>query len=135
MIDHYLKGDQQLEDHVIHLLFSANRWEHVTRIKSLLTSGTNVIIDRYAYSGVAYSAAKKGMDFEWCRASDVGLPRPDSVLYLTAPNDVIANRAGFGEEKYEKSDFQSQVKKNYELLIEDNWKVIIPFVLVFKYLL
>jgi dTMP kinase len=27
MIDAYLKGDQQAEDHVIHLLFSANRWE------------------------------------------------------------------------------------------------------------
>jgi thymidylate kinase len=27
MIDAYLKGDQEAEDHVIHLLFSANRWE------------------------------------------------------------------------------------------------------------
>ena len=27
MIDGYLKSDVQMEDHVIHLLFSANRWE------------------------------------------------------------------------------------------------------------
>lgn len=27
MIDSYLKNDSQQEDHVIHLLFSANRWE------------------------------------------------------------------------------------------------------------
>jgi dTMP kinase len=27
MIDAYLKGEASQEDHVIHLLFSANRWE------------------------------------------------------------------------------------------------------------
>ncbi len=27
MIDAYLKGESSQEDHVIHLLFSANRWE------------------------------------------------------------------------------------------------------------
>lgn len=27
MIDGYLKSDVEMEDHVIHLLFSANRWE------------------------------------------------------------------------------------------------------------
>ena len=27
MIDAYLKGEESQEDHVIHLLFSANRWE------------------------------------------------------------------------------------------------------------
>jgi len=27
MIDSYLKGHDTQEDHVIHLLFSANRWE------------------------------------------------------------------------------------------------------------
>jgi dTMP kinase len=27
MIDNYLKGEAEQEDHVIHLLFSANRWE------------------------------------------------------------------------------------------------------------
>lgn len=29
MIDSYLKSDVEMEDHVIHLLFSANRWEAV----------------------------------------------------------------------------------------------------------
>lgn len=27
MIDNYLRGQSEQEDHVIHLLFSANRWE------------------------------------------------------------------------------------------------------------
>ncbi len=29
MIDAYLKSSVEMEDHVIHLLFSANRWEAV----------------------------------------------------------------------------------------------------------
>lgn len=29
MINDYLQGAAQIEDHVIHLLFSANRWEAV----------------------------------------------------------------------------------------------------------
>ena len=29
MIDSYLRSDSELDDHVIHLLFSANRWELV----------------------------------------------------------------------------------------------------------
>ena len=29
-INDYLKGQKELDDHVIHLLFSANRWEKVS---------------------------------------------------------------------------------------------------------
>ena len=58
MIDEYLRKSQVVDDHVVHLLFSANRWEWFERMKSELESGTNLIVDRYAFSGVAYSAAK-----------------------------------------------------------------------------
>ena len=46
--------------HVVHLLFSANRWELRKEVIETLESGTSVCIDRYAYScsGVAFSAAK-----------------------------------------------------------------------------
>ena len=30
---------------------------------------------RYAYSGVAFSAAKPGLSLNWCKQPDVGLPR------------------------------------------------------------
>jgi dTMP kinase len=38
-----------------HLLFSFNRWEKREQLLSLLERGVNVIVDRYAYSGVVYS--------------------------------------------------------------------------------
>jgi thymidylate kinase len=58
MIDQYLTGKQQLDDHVIHLLFSANRWEAMTEMRQKLQSGVTLVVDRYAYSGVVFSAAK-----------------------------------------------------------------------------
>lgn len=70
MIDSYLRSAEDLDDRVIHLLFSANRWEarflslgtfaliDSEGIKRDLLAGTTVIVDRYVYSGVAFSAAK-----------------------------------------------------------------------------
>ena len=41
-------------------------------MESKLLGGTTLIVDRYSYSGVAFSAAK-GLDIEWCKVSLVTL--------------------------------------------------------------
>lgn len=53
-------------------------------MEELLLSGTHLVLDRYAYSGVAYSAAKNiaGMDQKWCASCDTGLIAPDAVIFL-----------------------------------------------------
>lgn len=124
VINKYLEGSADLDDHAIHLLFSANRWELVPKMLKSLNSGINLIVDRYAYSGVAFSAAKKGMDLEWCKQSDVGLPKPDLVLYLELPPGANTTRSGFGDEIYENVDFQKKVKEVYSSLKDDSWQVI-----------
>lgn len=40
---------------------------------------------RYAFSGVAFSAAKPSLDFDWCKECDRGLPAPDAVIFLDIP--------------------------------------------------
>lgn len=35
-----------MNDHAIHLLFSANRWEMKEEIQSLLLAGTTLLVDR-----------------------------------------------------------------------------------------
>ena len=77
-----LKGEKELDDHVIHLLFSTNRWEKREELTKALEAGQHVLIDRYAYSGVAFSAAKAGMDLDWCRGPDRGLPKPGKDISL-----------------------------------------------------
>ena len=58
VINSYLGRGKELDDHVIHLLFSANRWEMEREIVETIVSGISVCVDRYAFSGVAFSAAK-----------------------------------------------------------------------------
>lgn len=77
-------------------------------IEQLLVSGTAVICDRYAFSGIAFSSSK-GLPYEWCRAPEVSLPAPDLVLFLDISPDVAKARGGYGEERYEKEDMQRKV--------------------------
>ena len=117
-INAYLKGEAHIEDHVIHLLFSANRWEAAARIRDDIARGTTVVIDRYYYSGAAYSAAKNNPDLtlEWARQPEVGLPRPDICIFLDISPDDAAKRGGFGDEKYETSQMQKRVLENFHKL-------------------
>eukprot|EP00743_Colponemidia_sp_Colp-15_P005632 GILK01006055.1.p1 GENE.GILK01006055.1~~GILK01006055.1.p1 ORF type:complete len:225 (-),score=33.61 GILK01006055.1:292-921(-) len=123
MINSYLTNGCDLDDNVIHLLFSANRWELSSKMKSKLSSGVTLIVDRYAYSGAAFSAAK-GLDLEWCKNPDRGLPQPDAVLYLDISIEDAQKRGDYGAERYEKEEFQRAVRKNYLLLEDPRWRLI-----------
>lgn len=73
-----------------------------------LHAGTTLVVDRYAYSGVAFTAAKglPGLDRAWCMAPDAGLPAPDAVFFLSLTVEAAEARGGYGEERYEKAEFQ-----------------------------
>jgi len=121
VINSYLTCSEELDDRAIHLLFSANRWEKVKQIQRRLAEGTNIIIDRYAFSGVAFSAAKPGLSLSWCKQPDVGLPRPDLVVFMDVTEEVAKQRGGFGEERYEVAEFQRRVRQNYKELTDETW--------------
>jgi dTMP kinase len=113
LIDDYLKQNINIDDRAIHLLFSANRWECKDIILKHLSEGTTVILDRYMYSGIAYSTAK-GLDMEWCVSCDISLPVPDIVLYLNNNfQTTLSEREDFGTERYEKIEFQEVVAKKF----------------------
>jgi dTMP kinase len=122
MINSYLQGQAQQDDHSIHLLFSANRWEAAQGVKSDLSKGITVIIDRYSYSGAVYSAAKENPDLslEWAWQPEVGLPRPDLLLFLSISSEEAAKRGGYGEERYETDAMQAKVRRLFESLLSMN---------------
>jgi dTMP kinase len=110
IIDQYLQSKQEIDDHAIHLLFSANRWENSKKIYQSLYNGTTIVCDRYAYSGVAFSSAKIKhdighentnekpepiLDIDWCKAPDRGLPAPDCILFLDIPQEEAQKRGGY----------------------------------------
>lgn len=95
----------------------ANRWQPLAvfrskSINSLLASGTTVLCDRYYYSGVVYSAAKQNpaLSLHWARGPEVGLPRPDMVLFLDLDEAKARERGGWGGEVYEKAEMQKRVR-------------------------
>ncbi|XP_029472301.1 thymidylate kinase isoform X2 [Rhinatrema bivittatum] len=127
LVGSYLEKKTNLEDHTVHLLFSANRWEHVPLIKEKLNNGVTLVVDRYAFSGVAFTSAKEKFSLEWSKQPDVGLPKPDLILFLQLSPVEAMQRGGFGNERYENRNFQERVLQRYFQLMEDetlNWKVI-----------
>lgn len=69
------------------------------------------------------------MDFEWCRNPEIGLPRPDAVIFLALSTDAAALRGGFGEERYEKEEMQRRVREMFNQLRQDprdaeDWRVV-----------
>lgn len=123
MISSYLSNQSQLDDRAIHLLFSANRWEKRTLMETKLKSGITIIVDRYSYSGVAFSSAK-GLNIDWCKAPEIGLLAPDLVLYLDIAPEKAAERGGYGGERYEQLEFQKKVRESYQALHGASWKMI-----------
>lgn len=116
IINEYLTNNKlNLNDQAIHLLFSANRWEQVPYIQAALNRGAYLIVDRYLYSGVAFSSAK-GLDFNWCLQPDIGLPTPDLVLFLDISAESASARGGYGSERYEKVDLQTRVRHEFQKL-------------------
>ncbi|KAF5867140.1 Thymidylate kinase [Aspergillus alliaceus] len=120
LIDGYLRGQSQLDDHSIHLLFSANRWELSKVIEEDIANGITVIVDRYSYSGAVYSAAKgnPSLSLEWAWQPEIGLPRPDMCLFLRISPGEAAKRGGFGAERYENETMQSRVRELFQALFD-----------------
>ncbi|EER27690.1 Thymidylate kinase [Coccidioides posadasii str. Silveira] len=111
IIDGYLRGETQLDDHAIHLLFSANRWELASQIRQDISNGISIVIDRYSYSGAVYSAAKNNreLSLEWAWQSEIGLPRPDLWFFLNISPEKAESRGGYGLERYENVTLQLRV--------------------------
>lgn len=109
-----------MDDHAIHLLFSANRWEAASKIEKLLLEGTCVVVDRYYFSGIVYSVAKRNprLTADWARAPDVGLPAPDVCFFLDISAEEAAKRGGgYGEERYENKERQDAVREEFHRLL------------------
>lgn len=100
-----------------HMLNQSSKW-----IETHLSKGYTIICDRYYYSGMVYSAAKHNpsLSLAWAQTPDVGLPRPDAVVFLNLEAVEAEKRGGYGEEKYEKREMQQRVRELFlGLLVVD----------------
>ena len=66
------------------------------------------------------------MDLEWCKSCDKGLPAPDVIIYLDIPVEEASKRGNFGEERYEKVDFQIKVREQF-LKLKEGDAALVPW--------
>lgn len=127
LIDRILTGKnekdedlQKIDNRAMHLLFSANRWEKNEAIENILSNEKkDVVSSRYYFSGAAYSMAK-GLPYQWCVSPEDGLVHPDIVFYLKHPSSSeLGKRDGFGDELFEKDDFQQKVSLAFDQLFKN----------------
>nr|XP_037857183.1 thymidylate kinase isoform X3 [Chlorocebus sabaeus] len=115
LLSSYLEKKSDMEDHAVHLLFSANRWEQVPLIKEKLSQGVTLIVDRYAFSGVAFTGAKE-VSATWPPVRRAQLQLADA-----------AKRGAYGHERYENRAFQERALRCFYQLMRDttlNWKMV-----------
>lgn len=93
-------------------------------MEKTLLSGVSLVMDRYAASGTAYTAANTGRSLNWCQQADIGLPKPDCVVFLKVSKRQQELRSDWGKERFEHDEFQQSVDANYEKLKDDTWIVI-----------
>uniref|UniRef100_A0A0R3RZB5 Thymidylate kinase n=1 Tax=Elaeophora elaphi TaxID=1147741 RepID=A0A0R3RZB5_9BILA len=128
-IDRYLKKEVEMEPKEAHLVFAANRQALMPLMMKKLLEGTHLIVDRYAYSGIAYTLAKgaENITMEWAKLADSDELRPDCVIYFNLSYEEAQKRSGFGDERFDFSHFQEKVNNTMQKLAaedRDLWKIV-----------
>jgi thymidylate kinase len=140
ILEEFIQGTICLESHAAALLFAANRWESMEQILKHLNNKCHVLIDQYAYSGVAHSIAH-GLPASWAKGIERGLPNPTLVLYMETPEwsddsiilektNLMLTNGATGTNIVKKPsflgdiEFQSDVKKGLNSLCETRWIIL-----------
>jgi len=122
-------SDEDTHELVDFYLFMADRVHHINeRVKPAAQEGRLVISDRYAdstraYQPVAMTGEDAPFDSQWEAKNFIEQTmapwnyEPDLTLYIDISVDTAIERAA-GDEKYEKREFLSQVKDNYDALAD-----------------
>lgn len=117
VLDCYLKGEIEIDEKAVILLFAANRREMASIIEGHLKAGITVILDRYCYSAVAYNCAKMILagntedeivrGINWVATMDYGIRQPDHVFVLDRAPILPTNQP----ERYENEELQNEVRQ------------------------
>jgi dTMP kinase len=120
-----LHGEREYPIQVRHMLLSANRWEKKEEIERLLKENDIVILNRYYQSNLVYGLAS-GLNIEWLKALDEGLPKEDIVIVLDVAPEVSIQRMSNKGDIFEMSDdIMNNVSKLYrELAGKHEWILV-----------
>ena len=132
---HYHREIVETDPKLLTFLFAGDRFEAKEKIKNWLDQGFIVVANRYVTSNIAYGMAKSKDEDDFMEFNEkfeyetCGIPKPDCVIFLDTPMEVIDERLRAREEQdgYEKNKlFLENVRKCYLKLVHSNesWNYI-----------
>lgn len=122
----FLRGEREFGPETLQMLYAANRYEKRAELLQMRSQADLVLLDRYATSGRVYGQAM-GLEREWLRNLDRGLPQPDLVVLLDLdPGEAARRRREAGEDIIERQrTFMEQVREIYrEEARREGWVVV-----------
>ena len=121
----YLTGKSKLDLRAVHLLYAANRWEVAEKLERELQSGTNVIVNRYWPSNLAYGISH-GLPAKWLNCLDRGLPKPSLIIVLDISPTTSLKRKMVGRDVHEEDlAYLKKVRVAYlRLARRRGWKLV-----------
>ena len=109
----FLEGSVDYPQQVRAMLYAANRWEKKAELESIISKTDVTIVDRYSGSNLAYGVSN-GLELEWLRHLEEGLPEPDLVLLLDASPTKLVPRRGDRKDSYERNiSLQEKAREAY----------------------
>jgi dTMP kinase len=125
LIKNYLEGKRSLQFPALCMLYSLNRWEHFHDLTELIEDNDFVVANRYTPSALAYGVAG-GLDLNWLRNLDNGLPEPHDVIVIDVPVAASLARKTTRRDVYESDTrYLVVVRRTYRRLSSKlGWQVI-----------
>lgn len=132
------EGQPNVDSKITSLYYAADRKYNINEIKKLLDNGTNVVLDRYVYSNMAFQGAKfktekEKLDFfEWVEKLEfelLELPRGDINIFLHMDVDstikLLSKREEEADDNERNQDYLRNCEQTYFLLANKyNFKTI-----------
>lgn len=124
-IRRFLAGKVSYPPQVRAMLYSANRWEKRAELESVLSRADVTLVDRYIGSNLAYGVSS-GLDLDWLKTLEMGLPHPDTTIVLDAPAAKLIPRRVNRKDSYENNfRLQQKAREAYlELAPKFGWTII-----------
>jgi dTMP kinase len=125
MLGAYLRGSVRVDLHSVHLLYAANKWEVIDKLRTRLAHGEVVIVNRYTPSNLAYGVAH-GLSYDWLLPLEEGLPKPDVVVVLDVSPRASLTRKHRRRDVHESDlEYLNRVRRAYRSLAKRyGWAVV-----------
>ncbi|HEX5213913.1 MAG TPA: dTMP kinase [Vicinamibacterales bacterium] len=108
-----LAGDRDFPPDVLQLLYVANRFEYKPRLDLWLSSGDDVVCDRYRASSIAYGETQ-GLDAAWLDDIQRYLPTADITVLLDIAPETAVKRKSVGRDRFERDlGLLERVRQSY----------------------